>query len=67
MMKHNLAGTQVEFKTYMCLLCGIVYDEARGWPEEGLAPGTRWADVPPAWACPECGATKDDFEMQEVA
>lgn len=56
----------MNYKKYMCLLCGLIYDEEKGWPEEGIAPGTRWEDVPPAWQCPECGATKDDFEMMEM-
>ncbi|MBJ7310560.1 rubredoxin [Rugamonas sp. CCM 8940] len=47
----------------MCLICGWVYDEAAGLPDEGIPAGTRWADVPMNWACPECGARKDDFEM----
>ena len=52
-------------KKYMCLICGWIYDEAAGAPDEGIAPGTRWEDVPPNWTCPECGARKDDFEMVE--
>ncbi|WP_341677301.1 rubredoxin [Niveibacterium sp. SC-1] len=55
-----------EFQTWMCLICGFIYDEAAGLPGEGLAPGTRWADVPPNWTCPECGARKDDFELVEI-
>lgn len=54
------------YKKYMCLICGFMYDEAVGWPGEGIAAGTRWADVPPAWRCPDCGASKEDFEMAEV-
>jgi rubredoxin len=53
-------------KTWMCLICGWIYDEAAGAPEEGLAPGTKWEDVPMNWTCPECGARKEDFEMIEV-
>ncbi|MCA1850818.1 MAG: rubredoxin, partial [Beggiatoa sp.] len=34
-------------KRYMCLICGFIYDEAQGWPGDGIAPGTRWEDVPP--------------------
>ncbi len=34
-------------QTWMCLICGWIYDEAQGCPEEGIAPGTKWADVPP--------------------
>ncbi len=53
-------------KKYMCLLCGLIYDEEQGWPDDGIAPGTKWDDVPMNWRCPECGATKSDFEMVEV-
>ena len=50
-------------KMYICIICGWVYDEKEGWPEEGIKPGTRWEDVPDAWEWPDCGAGKDDFEM----
>ena len=53
-------------KTWMCLVCGWVYDEAEGAPDDGIAPGTRWEDVPDDWICPECAAHKVDFEMMEV-
>jgi rubredoxin len=53
-------------KTYMCLICGYIYDEAAGVPDEGIQPGTRWEDVPMNWTCPECGARKEDFEMVQV-
>jgi rubredoxin len=55
-----------EFRTWMCLICGWIYDEATGLPDEGIAPGTRWEDVPMNWVCPECGARKEDFEMVQV-
>lgn len=54
------------FLTWMCLICGWVYEEEAGLPEEGIAPGTRWADVPMNWTCPECGARKEDFEMTVI-
>lgn len=53
-------------RTWMCLICGFIYDEATGYPEDGIAPGTRWEDVPPNWVCPECGARKEDFELIEI-
>ena len=53
-------------KTYMCLICGYLYDERVGAPASGLVPGTAWADVPLSWRCPDCGAGKEDFEMVEV-
>jgi len=54
------------YKSYMCLICGFVYSEAAGLPDEGIAPGTRWEDIPMNWTCPECGARKEDFEMVEI-
>lgn len=53
-------------KKYMCLLCGFVYDEAEGRPDEGIPPGTTWDAVPDTWFCPDCGASKEDFEMMEI-
>jgi rubredoxin len=53
-------------KKYMCVICGFIYDEAEGAPDAGIAPGTRWDDVPLNWKCPECGAGKEDFEMVEI-
>lgn len=53
-------------KKYMCLLCGLIYDEALGWPEDGIEPGTKWEDISPNWRCPDCGAIKADFEMLEI-
>lgn len=46
-----------------CIVCGWVYDEAKGWPNDGIAPGTRWEDVPADWLCPDCGVGKEDFEL----
>lgn len=54
------------YRSYMCLICGFIYDEETGDPEHGLVAGTRWEDVPVNWACPECGARKEDFEMVEI-
>ncbi|MBS35833.1 MAG: rubredoxin [Thiotrichales bacterium] len=53
-------------KSYMCVICGFVYEEADGVPDEDIAPGTAWDDVPEAWVCPDCGARKEDFEMVEI-
>lgn len=53
----------VAYRTWMCVVCGFIYDEAKGLPEEGIAPGTRWEDIPETWTCPDCGVTKSDFEM----
>ena len=53
-------------KKYQCIVCGWVYDEALGSPEEGIVAGTRWEDIPEDWTCPECGVGKADFEMIEM-
>lgn len=53
-------------REYVCVVCGFVYREADGMPEEGFVPGTSWEDIPASWVCPECGATKDEFEMVVV-
>ena len=46
-----------------CNVCGLNYYEKEGWPDDGIAPGTKWADVPDDWTCPDCGVGKDDFEL----
>ena len=53
-------------KTWICNVCGWIYSEADGCPEDGIAPGTKWEDVPVNWTCPECGARTEDFEMVEM-
>jgi rubredoxin len=47
---------------YRCILCGYVYDPAVGDPDNGVSPGTAFADLPDAWVCPDCGAGKEEFE-----
>ncbi len=54
-----------EFKRYICKVCGYIYDEARGDPDSGLAPGTRFEDIPDDWYCPDCNVTKADFTLLE--
>lgn len=49
-----------------CIVCGWVYDEALGDPDSGIAPGTRWQDIPDDWLCPDCGVGKEDFELIET-
>jgi len=55
-----LAGPWQQF---ICHACGYIYDEAEGDPDSGLAPGTRFADIPDDWSCPLCGVTKADFSL----
>ncbi len=51
-------------KKYVCDVCGYVYDEAAGDPDNGIAPGTRWADLPEDFVCPLCGVGKDMFSQE---
>lgn len=51
-------------KKYVCTVCGFVYDEAKGIPEAGIAPGTTWKELPEDWICPLCGATKEEFKQE---
>ena len=53
-------------KTWVCVVRGWGYDEEAGAPEEGIAAGTRWEDVPADWLCPECQMGKHEFEMMEI-
>ena len=52
------------FKTYVCNLCGWSYNEEAGDPDNGIAPGTKWEDLPVDFVCPLCGASKDEFTAQ---
>jgi rubredoxin len=54
-------------KSWQCIVCGFVYDEAKGLPEDGIPAGTAWADVPEDWECPDCVVSKSDFEMVQVS
>ena len=60
------SAAETPYRTWMCVVCGFIYSEVDGLPEEGIAPGTRWADIPETWTCPDCGVGKSDFEMIEV-
>ena len=52
-----------DYKKYQCAVCDHIYDEAEGDPDSGVAAGTRWADVPEDWRCPECGAEKSEYHL----
>ena len=47
---------------YTCSVCGYEYDEEAGDPANGIAPGTKWEDVPDDFSCPLCGVGKNEFE-----
>jgi rubredoxin len=50
---------------YVCSVCGYVYDPEQGDPDNGVAAGTKFEDLPEDWVCPVCGAGKEDFEKEE--
>ena len=56
------ANATVAWAIFICRACGLLYDEAKGDEDSGLAPGTRFSDIPDDWSCPLCGVTKADFE-----
>ncbi len=58
------AGQETK-QLYICRACGLIYDEEKGDPDSGIAPGTRFEDIPDDWECPLCGVTKTDFEPFE--
>jgi rubredoxin len=58
--------TEKVMKKFQCIVCGWIYDEALGWPDDGIPAGTLWDDIPDSWVCPDCGVGKADFEMIEV-
>jgi rubredoxin len=65
-MKHEKENIMSTAK-WECVVCGFIYDEAVGLPEDGIPAGTRWEDIPADWACPDCGVAKADFEMIQIA
>ncbi len=50
---------------YVCKVCGYVYDPEKGDPDGGIAPGTKFEDIPDEWVCPICGVGKEDFEKEK--
>jgi rubredoxin len=61
-VNHHLKLGRNSMGKWECLACGYVYDPAVGDPDGGIAPGTRFEDVPDDWVCPQCGVGKDMFE-----
>ena len=50
---------------YRCTVCGYIYEPDKGDPDGSIKPGTAFEDIPDDWVCPECGASKDEFEIYE--
>jgi len=64
-MSEQNTDQTMPWRQYICRACGLIYDEEEGDPDSGLAPGTRFEDIPDDWECPLCGVTKTDFELFE--
>lgn len=54
-----------KYVRYQCPGCGFVYDERQGCAQEGFVPGTRWAQIPDSWSCPDC-AVRDKVDFRPV-
>ncbi len=52
-------------KKFKCSVCGYIYDPAIGDADGGIAPGTAFEDISADWVCPVCGASKEEFEVEE--
>jgi rubredoxin len=52
----------IKMQKYECIACGYIYDPELGDPDNDVAPGTAWENVPEDWLCPLCGVGKDQFE-----
>lgn len=50
---------------YICQVCGYEYDEEKGDPDNGIAAGTKWQDLPADWVCPLCGVSQENFSKSE--
>ena len=49
---------------FVCTVCGYIYDEEVGDPDNGIEPGTAFADLPDDWECPLCSVGQEDFEEE---
>jgi len=58
--------SETPYRKFECIICGFIYDEAEGLPDDGIPPGTRWQAIPEDWECPDCGIAKSEFEMMEA-
>jgi len=63
---HNAPSEDDRVRKWQCLICSFIYEEELGLPEDGIAPGTGWDEIPDDWMCPDCGVGKEDFEMVKI-
>ena len=60
----NFSNIESAMKKYVCDVCGYEYDPAVGDPDNGIAPGTPFEELPEDWVCPLCGVGKEDFSEE---
>lgn len=63
-LKSQENGKGEQAMKYICEVCGWEYDEEAGYPDGGIAPGTKWEDVPEDFECPLCNVGKDQFTKE---
>lgn len=63
-MSDTAAATKAS--QWVCRVCGWIYDQSQGDPDSGIAPGTRFEDIPDDWYCPACLVGKADFVLLSV-
>lgn len=61
--KNDLKGEFDKMEQYKCIICEYIYIPEIGDPDQGINPGTSFGNLPDHWVCPECGASKEQFEM----
>lgn len=63
--QESVVSEVIEYKSWVCLICGWIYNEEEGVPDEGIPAGTRFDDIPVDWRCPLCDVGKADFVVVE--
>ncbi|SAL18335.1 rubredoxin-like protein [Caballeronia peredens] len=63
--QESVVSEVIEYKSWVCLICGWIYNEEEGLPEDGIAAGTRFGEIPDDWRCPLCDVGKADFVVVE--
>ncbi|WP_213228477.1 rubredoxin [Burkholderia sp. NK8] len=63
--QESVVSEVIEYKSWVCLICGWIYNEEEGLPDEGIPAGTRFDDIPVDWRCPLCDVGKADFVVVE--
>jgi rubredoxin len=63
--QESVVSEVIEYKSWVCLICGWIYNEEEGLPDEGIPAGTRFDDISDDWRCPLCDVGKSDFVVVE--